>query len=153
MARSITTRSTNPKIMDNNIKILDDVLASASAPDAENVVYDNTDSGLTADDVQGAIDEVVENVANLTDYTVVDGEVTFTIAASSTFNSNPTVDISIPSGYTPIGIVGFQTNNAQVLPINISWVNSSWGIGLRNISTGEQTGALIVKILCIKSRS
>ena len=58
MARSITTRSTNPKIMDDNIKILDDALASASTPPAEDVSYDNTDSGLTADDIQGAIDEV-----------------------------------------------------------------------------------------------
>ena len=58
MARSITTRSTNPKIMDDNIKILDDALAIASAPPAEDVVYDNTDSGLTADDVQEAIDEI-----------------------------------------------------------------------------------------------
>lgn len=59
MARSITTRSTNPKIMDDNIKILDDALAVASTPPAEDVTYDNTDSGLTADDVQDAIDEVL----------------------------------------------------------------------------------------------
>lgn len=58
MSRSLTTRSTNPKIMDDNIKILDDNLGKASAPDAEDVVYDNTDSGLTADDVQSAIDEL-----------------------------------------------------------------------------------------------
>ena len=58
MARSVTTRSTNPKIMDDNIKILDDNLGKASAPDAEDVVYDNTGSGLTADDVQAAIDVV-----------------------------------------------------------------------------------------------
>lgn len=58
MARSITTRSTNPKIMDDNIKILDDALASASAPEASDVSYDNTDSGLTADNVQAAIDTI-----------------------------------------------------------------------------------------------
>ena len=58
MARSLTTRSTNPKIMDDNIKILDDALAIASAPPAEDVSYDNTDSGLTATDAQSAIDEV-----------------------------------------------------------------------------------------------
>lgn len=58
MARSITTRSTNPKIMDDNIKILDDALGGVSAPEASDVSYDNTDSGLTADDVQGAIDEI-----------------------------------------------------------------------------------------------
>ena len=62
MARSITTRSTNPKIMDDNIKILDDALASASTPEASDVSYDNTDSGLTATDVQAAIDELNNTV-------------------------------------------------------------------------------------------
>ena len=66
MARSITTRSTNPKIMDDNIKILDDALASASTPPAEDVSYDNTDSGLTADDVQAAIDELKTGLDNIT---------------------------------------------------------------------------------------
>ena len=70
MARSITTRSTNPKIMDDNIKILDDALGNVSA---EGVPYDNTDSGLTADDVQGAIDELAPKVL----YTFTpDGETT-----------------------------------------------------------------------------
>ena len=58
MARSITTRSTNPKIMDDNIKILDDALADVSNLEASDVSYDNTDSGLTADNVQAAIDEI-----------------------------------------------------------------------------------------------
>ena len=62
MARSITTRSTNPKIMDDNIKLLDDAIAAASTPEASDVSYDNTDSGLTADDVQDAIDEVVATI-------------------------------------------------------------------------------------------
>ena len=61
MARSKTTRSTNPKIMDDNIKILDVALAGVTAPEASDVSYDNTDSGLTANDVQAAIDEVVED--------------------------------------------------------------------------------------------
>ena len=65
MARSITTRSTNPKIMDDNIKILDDALAEASTPPAEDVSYDNTDSGLTATDVQAAIDEIAA-ISNVT---------------------------------------------------------------------------------------
>ena len=65
MTRSITTRSTNPKIMDDNIKILDDAMASASTPPAEDVSYDNTDSGLTADDVQAALDEIADNVSEI----------------------------------------------------------------------------------------
>ena len=153
MARSITTRSTNPKIMDDNIKILDDALVSASTPPAEDVSYDNTDSGLTADDVQDAINELDENIKNLTDFRIVKGDKAYTIAASGTFNFNPTADITIPEGYTAIGILGFTTNSAQVLPISVSWNNSSWGVGVRNISTGEQTGTINLDILCIKTRS
>ena len=80
----ITLRSTNPKIIDDNIAKLEkaiqagDVSANPSGtaeetllstigidgkkyelgPSAENTSYDNTDSGLTAEDVQSAIDEV-----------------------------------------------------------------------------------------------
>ena len=80
----ITIRSTNPKILDDNIAKLEkaiqagDVSANPSGtaeetllstigidgkkyelgPSAENTSYDNTDSGLTADDVQSAIDEL-----------------------------------------------------------------------------------------------
>ena len=80
----ITIRSTNPKILDDNIAKLEkaiqagDVSANPSGtaeetllstigidgkkyelgPSAENTSYDNTDSGLTADDVQAAIDEI-----------------------------------------------------------------------------------------------
>ena len=80
----ITIRSTNPKILDDNIAKLEkviqagDVSANPSGtaeetllstigidgkkyelgPSAENTSYDNTDSGLTATDIQGAIDEL-----------------------------------------------------------------------------------------------
>ena len=80
----ITIRSTNVKILDDNIAKLEkaiqagDVSANPSGtaeetllstigidgkkyelgPSAENTSYDNTDSGLTAEDVQSAIDEV-----------------------------------------------------------------------------------------------
>lgn len=84
----ITIRSTNPKILDDNIAKLEkaiqdsDVSANPSGtaeetllstigidgkkydlgPSAENTSYDNTDSGLTADDVQSAIDEIVSGL-------------------------------------------------------------------------------------------
>lgn len=109
MARSITTRSTNPKIMDDNIKILDDALAIASAPPAEDVVYDNTNSGLTADDVQAAIDElavrsekiIIEDVAPLFTY-----DTTYNIWATASGALNKT-------GYTLIGlnVVATSTNS------------------------------------------
>lgn len=175
----ITIRSTNPKVIDDNIAKLEkaiqasDVSANPSGtaeeellstigidgkkydlgPSAENTSYDNTDSGLTADDVQGAIDELETNITNLTDFTVVRLEKEYTIEANGTFNFNPTVNLTIPTGYTAIGFVGFTTNSAQVLPINISWNNSAWGVGLRNISTGTQTNTIALDILCIKTRS
>ena len=40
-------------------------LVAAVKPDAEDIPYDNTTSGLTADDVQNAIDEVQGNVNSL----------------------------------------------------------------------------------------
>lgn len=81
----ITIRSTNPKIMADNILKLEESIKAADVsanpsgtaedtllttigidgkkydlgPSAENTSYDNTDSGLTADDVQAAIDELV----------------------------------------------------------------------------------------------
>ena len=84
----ITIRSTNPKVIDDNIAKLEkaiqasDVSANPSGtaeetllstigidgkkyelgPSAGNTSYDNTDSGLTGDDVQSAIDEVVTDL-------------------------------------------------------------------------------------------
>lgn len=91
----ITIRSTNPKIMADNILKLEESIKAADVSanpsgeaeetlltsigidgkkynigaSAENVTYDNTDSGLTADDVQDAIDEVNAKFA-LTELTV-----------------------------------------------------------------------------------
>lgn len=81
----ITIRSTNPKVIDDNIAKLEkaiqasDVSANPSGtaeetllssigidgkkyelgPSAANTTYDNTDSGLTATETQAAIDEIV----------------------------------------------------------------------------------------------
>lgn len=52
-------------------------LVAAVKPDAEDIPYDNTTSGLTADDVQEAIDEVQSNVDMLsTDFTPTAGTLT-----------------------------------------------------------------------------
>lgn len=115
MARSITTRSTNPKIMDDNILKLEEAIEAADVSanpegtaeetllttigidgkkydigaSAENVSYDNTDSGLTADDVQAAIDEVLGKIQPLT--------VLNTVLSDSTGWSSV---IPFPTGYT-----------------------------------------------------
>ena len=177
----ITIRSTNVKILDDNIAKLEkaiqagDVSANPSGtaeetllstigidgkkyelgPSAENTSYDNTDSGLTATDTQGAIDEVNTKIGNLTDYQIFNASKNITVAASTTVNFNPVTEFStdIPSGYIVVGVVGYLLNNAQLYPINMSFDDSAWGVGIRNISTGEQTSEITLKLLCIKSRS
>ena len=44
-------------------KEVDQIGGSGGGTTALNVSYDNTDSGLTADDVQGAIDELAGSLA------------------------------------------------------------------------------------------
>ena len=51
MARSLTTRSTNPKIMDDNIKILDEELSSVS----DVVDYGNNTNGYYLKFASGAL--------------------------------------------------------------------------------------------------
>lgn len=125
MARSLTSRSTNPKIMDDNIKILDDALSAASTPSAEDVSYDNTDSGLTADDVQGAIDEVLEKIQPLT---VLNTELGESTGWSET--------IPFPTGYT--------MNNTYILGLLIEDANG-WRSAFEGLSA-ETTERLFPEI-------
>ena len=88
----ITIRSTNPKIMADNILKLEESIKAADVsanpsgiaedtllttigidgkkydlgPSAENTSYDNTDSGLTATDTQAALDEIADQLAGQT---------------------------------------------------------------------------------------
>lgn len=54
-------------------------LESVDSKDAEDIAYDNTDSGLTATDVQSAIDEVNSNLPKIVSTTVASGNATITI--------------------------------------------------------------------------
>lgn len=56
----ITIRSTNPKVIDDNIAKLEKAIKGVD--EASEISYDNTDSGLTAENVQSAIDEIVEGL-------------------------------------------------------------------------------------------
>lgn len=55
--KGLTIRSTNPAILSEQIFQLQKMIKSSD--EAKEIAYDNTDSGLTADDVQEAIDEIV----------------------------------------------------------------------------------------------
>lgn len=59
----------------------------------------------------------------------------YSIAAngSTWWNARNDTNFSL-SGYTPIGVVSYQTNSSSVIPVNISISNSSYGMFLKNIS-------------------
>lgn len=124
MARSITIRSTNPKIMDDNIKILDNALAVASTPPAEDVSYDNTDSGLTATDVQAAIDETAKNVDGLKPKEIYsftpDGTTTISAALDALYAENIlTIRSKIKIGTTCFTITELLSGNIFASSSNI----------------------------------
>ncbi len=56
----ITIRSTNPKVIDDNIAKLEKAIKGVD--EASEISYDNTGSGLAAENVQSAIDEIVEGL-------------------------------------------------------------------------------------------
>ena len=147
-------------INNQNLAVLSEKVAHlesavTKSDEASEISYDNTESGLVADDVQGAIDEVVENVANLTDYQLVNATTSITVSASGINHFNPVTEFSedIPTGYIVLGVIGYSLNSAQFYAVNMSFVDSDWGVAIRNVSTGEITSDITLKLLCIKTRS
>ena len=61
--KSLTIKSTNPAIMSEQIHQLAKMIKSSD--EASEIAYDNTDSGLTAENVQAAIDEVATGLSGL----------------------------------------------------------------------------------------
>ena len=76
--------------------------------EAEDVVYDNTDSGLTATDVQSAIDEMVENFGD-----GVDRIYNACVAAGSTPTSKSPADIATAIGNITGG-ADIRLDNGQI---------------------------------------
>jgi len=96
-----------------------DNLAAAFQPNASGIVYSNTTSGLTGDDVQEAIDEVAGDVsqinASLNDYIKVKY---FTVQQSAlTKDMDLSSYISLDSGYK---FLCYQT-----LALSVGWVASN----------------------------
>lgn len=71
------------------VTVMDEMLNMAPTPGtvtAEDVTFDNTSSGLTADDVQGAIDELKASINNL--HSVSVGTMAVTTAAVGDYETN-----------------------------------------------------------------
>lgn len=75
------------------------------------VFYDNSNSGLEAENVQGAIDEVSEkSVKNSSDISVLNTKITVTISAAT------------QSNYTVNGLSAFKRNGMLDLHVNVNCV-------------------------------
>lgn len=116
---------------------------------ASNVSYNNLASGLTATNVQGAIDEVCNDLIQTKTYTAsytVGGNASGTITAND-FNA------TIPSGYTPIGISDFATQSTSVVVRGIYGraTGNNTMMAIRNETTTSVTATAYVTIMYIKS--
>ena len=93
---------------------------------ASEVSYDNTTSGLTATDSQGAIDELNNSLAQLiVKETLRSGTISEQVGAGST----KTITVPIPSmaGYAPIGVLGISKSgtNASTIVITDYYISGS----------------------------
>ena len=111
----ITISSTNPKIMADNIKKLEKAIKGAD--DASEISYDNTESHLTASNVQAAIDEVVSEIGSITSPTASDVSYDNTDSGLTADDVQSAIDeVNTKGTYQP----GETVNIDYALPIGIS---------------------------------
>ena len=76
----------------------------------------------------------------------------YTISANSETHWNPVSGDGIGlSGYTAIGIVRYNTNNYNVVPLNVSIDDGSYGMMLGNTSNSSQSASFSYTVLYVKS--
>ena len=91
-------------------------IGGISAPSAEDVSYDNSGSGLSATDVQNALDEIVSDIPTVNDGTLTiqqNGETKGTFTANQSGNS--TVNIETPTTDIQTAVDEFETYNGGLL--------------------------------------
>ncbi len=92
----------NPAELNQKINQLE---AAIETPEAEAIQYDNTDSGLTADNVQDAIDEIVANPiivkADITGTTNSSGKITIS-ATDVPLDKLVSIIVKSPTGYNTL---------------------------------------------------
>ena len=84
---------------------------------------------------------------------IVTGTCAYSVAANSATTIDPLNSsyVTIPTGYTALGIVGFNTNKVDVLPVNIGIYNGAYSVFLRNISAATVNGTFTYDLFCIKN--
>ena len=83
---------------------------------------------------------------------VVEGNYPYSLAPGQLQGFNPINYVTIPSGYTGIGIVGVSTNHEAIMLVNFNYANGNYAFYLRNTSsTTTATTTLSFKVLCVKT--
>ena len=110
---SLNTTEQTPR---NVADVLAQELARIAGRQASDVNYDNTASGLTADNVQDAIDELKSDIPTVNDGTLTiqqNGDTKGTFTANQSGNS--TVNIEIPTTDIQTAVDEFETYNGGLL--------------------------------------
>ena len=121
---------------------------------AEDVTYDNTDSGLTATDVQAAVDENAASIAsvssNLAQLIKTESITSSSITVANNDRGVFTIDVS-KTGYTPIGIgvVTFSNNYMFLGAFNLS--GNSATVVCHNRTGSASTLTVTITVIYIKS--
>ena len=115
----------------------------------------NTSMGTTANTLTGAIAEHEQDITNINSalsglsvrYVTWD----YSIAAGISDNRNlkTLIDANIPSGKRFLGIVGFTTNSAYVVPTSMRYEDTIYSWQLRNVGNSLQEAKAYAYYLCI----
>ncbi len=75
----------------------------------------------------------------------------YTAAGNSSAYTNlyTLINGDLPSGGTCLGIVGYSTNNSNVLPVSVQYANNNYSAQVRNISSSSITTNMNVRYLCL----
>lgn len=133
-----------------------DNLAAAFQPNASGIVYSNTTSGLTGDDVQEAIDEMAANVSEIKQslsQLFKTKMITHNFKANAMANVawNGWTECNNEDGYTPIGVLDFACNTSTIEVVNCTILNSSGGMTIKNITNTTVTNSFLYTVLYQKN--
>ena len=78
---------------------------------------------------------------------------TVTIDSNSSINFNPFAEWneSVPDGYAAIGVAGFSMGRSYYIPIAVRYINTEYGVQIRNVGTNSESSDVIVYLLCVAS--
>ena len=103
------------------------------ASDAEDIGYNNAESGIQATTVQGAIDKVNANLGELIKTKIIG--LPYSNLGNGVSKPYNLYDYGIEmEGYTPIGIIGFRAESIGIVPVHMTIANDPYGVIIRNIS-------------------